>query len=103
MGLRLVDAAFGRRGVDPSLLAAPTRHQWLDRRAARHVGTFASEDVEVVAKADLDGSSLVLKRRPDTIRLTPLYADAFESQLGIIVFRREGGRVTAFSAVPRRL
>ena len=56
-----------------------------------------------MAKVDLDGSSLVLKRRPDTIRLTPLYADAFESQLGIIVFRREGGRVTAFSVVPCRL
>ncbi|MGH9203381.1 MAG: hypothetical protein ACRD2A_19310, partial [Vicinamibacterales bacterium] len=68
------------------------------------VGTFASEDAEVVMKAELDGSSLVLKRRPDTtIRLSPLYADAFDSQLGTIVFRRDGGRVNAFSVVQDRV
>ena len=79
--------------------AAPTVE-----KLREYVGTFASEDAEAVLKADLDGSSLVLKRRPDTtIRLTPLYADAFDGELGIIVFRREGGRVTALSVVQGRV
>jgi hypothetical protein len=67
-------------------------------------GTFASEDAEVVLRAELEGSSLVLKRRPDaTIPLSPLYADAFSSPLGTIVFRRDGGRVTAFSVIQDRV
>ena len=79
--------------------AAPTVEQMRE-----YAGTYASDDAEVTLKADLDGSTLVLKRRPDTtFRLTPLYADAFDSQLGVIVFRREGGRVTAFSVVQGRV
>jgi hypothetical protein len=79
--------------------AAPTVEQMRE-----YAGMYASDDAEVALKADLDGSTLVLKRRPDTtFRLTPLYADAFDSQLGVIVFRREGGRVTAFSVVQGRV
>ncbi len=67
-------------------------------------GTYASEDAEVVMTAAIDGNTLVLKRRPDsTIRLTPTYTDAFSSPLGTVVFRREGGRVSAFSVVQDRV
>ena len=79
--------------------AAPTVEQLRE-----YVGTFASEDAEVMLKVELDGSSIVLKRRPDTtIRLSPLYADAFDSQLGTVVFRRESGRVNALSVVQSRV
>ena len=79
--------------------AAPTVDQLREL-----TGIFASEDAEVVIRAELDGASLVLKRRPDTVfRLSPLYADAFDSQLGTIVFRRDGGRVTGFSVVQDRV
>ena len=41
---------------------------------------------------------------PDRIYpLTPLYADAFDSELGTIVFRRAGDRVTEFSVVEDRV
>lgn len=67
-------------------------------------GTYASEDTEVVMHATIDGNDLVLRRRPDaTIKLTPIYADAFSSQLGTILFRRNGGRVSAFSVVQDRV
>jgi hypothetical protein len=48
----------------------------------------------------------VLKHRPDvTIRLTPLYPDAFGAgQLGTVIFRRDGsGHATAFSVVQDRV
>jgi hypothetical protein len=45
-----------------------------------------------------------LKARPDRVEtVSPLYADAFDSSLGVLIFRRDGrGRVTAFSVVQDR-
>jgi len=47
----------------------------------------------------------VLKRRPDTtIKLTPIYADAFSgTSLGIVIFRHAAGRPTEFSVVQDRV
>jgi len=54
----------------------------------------------------LDGDTLVARQRPDTtIKLTPVYADAFRApQLGLVVFRRDGtGRVNELSVVQDRV
>lgn len=68
------------------------------------VGAYTSADAETTLSASLDGDALVLKRRPDTtIRLTPIYADAFSGQIGTVIFRREGGRVTGLSVVQDRV
>ena len=47
----------------------------------------------------------MIKRRPDTVlKLTPVYADAFEApQLGLVIFRRDGGRVTGLSVSQDRV
>ena len=51
------------------------------------------------------GDALMVKRRPDSIvKLTPSYADAFKApQLGMVIFRRERGRVTGFSVSQDRV
>ena len=68
-------------------------------------GTYVSDDAETTMAVAIDGGALVLKRRPDTtIRLTPIYPDAFSGQqFGTVIFRRDGGRVTAFSVVQDRV
>jgi len=55
--------------------------------------------------AVVEDGGLVLKRRPDTtIKLTPLYADAFSGgSLGIVIFRHAAGRPTEFSVVEDRV
>ena len=71
---------------------------------AELAGTYVSDEAEVTLIAAVDGSALVLKRRPDTvIRLTPLYADAFTGSIGTVIFRREGGRVVSLSVVQDRV
>jgi CubicO group peptidase (beta-lactamase class C family) len=64
-----------------------------------YVATYSSDEAEVTMTAAIDGGTLVLKRRPDTvIRLTPMYVDAFRGPIGFVRFLRDGsGRVTAFS------
>jgi CubicO group peptidase (beta-lactamase class C family) len=67
-------------------------------------GTYTSDDAEVEMTVAVDGDAAILKRRPDTtIRLTPVYPDAFTSQLGTVIFRREGTRVSDFSVVQDRV
>lgn len=53
---------------------------------------------------ELDGA-LSMTQRPDIVYpLTPLYADAFDSDLGTVIFRRDdGGTVTALSIVQDRV
>jgi CubicO group peptidase (beta-lactamase class C family) len=68
------------------------------------VGVYTSDEAEVTLTAAIDGTTLVLERRPETvIRLTPLYADAFSGSIGTVLFRREGGRVTGLSVVQDRV
>jgi CubicO group peptidase (beta-lactamase class C family) len=68
-------------------------------------GTYVSEDAETTLTAVLDGTSLVLKRRPDvSMRLTPLYKDAFSGSIGTVIFRRDAaGSVSALSVVQDRV
>ena len=65
-------------------------------------GTYVSEDAELTLIAAVEGGALVLKRRPDTtIRLTPLYEDAFSGSIGTVVFRR--GKTLELSVVQDRV
>jgi CubicO group peptidase (beta-lactamase class C family) len=68
--------------------ATPTAAQLAD-----YSGVYRSDEAEVELRASVEDGALVLKRRPDTtIRLTPLYADAFRAQgLGTVIFRRDAG------------
>ncbi len=68
-------------------------------------GTYTSDDAETSMTVRVRDGSLELTRRPDSVfGLTPLYTDAFDSELGTIVFRRDGaGRPVAFSVVRERV
>jgi CubicO group peptidase (beta-lactamase class C family) len=69
-------------------------------------GTYASNEAEAVFEVIADGTTLSLARRPDTsIKLSPLYADAFEApQLGIVIFRRDSaGQPIGFSVAQDRV
>ena len=72
---------------------------------AELAGTYVSDEAETTLTVALNGDSLVIKRRPDTtVKLTPVYADAFSApQLGLVIFRRDAGRVTALSVVQDRV
>jgi CubicO group peptidase (beta-lactamase class C family) len=80
--------------------AAPTVAQLRDL-----VGVYTSPEAETTLTVAVEGDGLVIRRRPDsTFKLTPLYADAFRGgQLGTVIFRRDGGRVTALSVVEDRV
>ena len=65
-------------------------------------GTYVNDEAEVTLTAVVDGGTLVLKRRPDTtIRLTPLYKDAFRGSIGTVIFRR--GKSTELSLLQDRV
>ncbi len=68
-------------------------------------GTYYSGDAETTLRAAVEGGALVLKRRPDsTIALTPVYADAFQGSIGLVIFHRDAaGRVTSLSVVQDRV
>jgi CubicO group peptidase (beta-lactamase class C family)/lysophospholipase L1-like esterase len=68
-------------------------------------GRYVSDEAETAFTVRVREGALELAQRPATVyRLTPLYADAFDSALGTIVFRRDaGGAVTAFSVVQDRV
>jgi CubicO group peptidase (beta-lactamase class C family) len=71
---------------------------------AAYAGTYTSDEVEVSLTLSVEDGALVVKRRPDTrATLEPVYADGFESPLGLIRFNRDtGGRVTSLSVVTGR-
>lgn len=68
-------------------------------------GRYVSVEAETTFTARVRDGALELAQRPDTVyRLTPLYADAFDSELGAIVFRRDpAGAPTAFGVVQDRV
>ena len=68
-------------------------------------GTYVSDEAETTLIASVDNAALVLKRRPDTtMRLTPLYKDAFSGSIGTVIFRRNNaGRVRELSVSQDRV
>ncbi len=86
----------------------------IERIAAAHpstaelevlAGTYASVDAETTLTVQVHKGVLEITRRPDsTFPLTPLYTDAFGSDLGTIIFRRDSkGRSVEFSVVQDRV
>ena len=54
-------------------------------------GVYVSYEAEVALGVVVHQGELLLERRPDTVmRLRPLYADAFDSPIGLVRFRRGG-------------
>jgi CubicO group peptidase (beta-lactamase class C family) len=68
-------------------------------------GTYVSDEADVSLTTSVETDALVLKRRPDsTIRLTPLYADAFRGSIGFVRFHRDArGQVTGLSVSQDRV
>src|SRR5262249_3105717 len=69
-------------------------------------GVYSNDEIETALTVAVEGTSLVVKRRPNTtFMLEPLYVDAFSApRLGVLLFRRDGsGRVTALSVVQDRV
>ena len=113
---RLITAGGYTVERTPTGLTMTDRHGTVDRFArvaqtaptaaelGELTGTYMSEEAETTLMAAIDGGLLVLKRRPDAvIRLTPVYADAFSGSIGLVLFRREAGRVTGLSVVQERV
>jgi CubicO group peptidase (beta-lactamase class C family) len=101
----------GLRHTDPygtvESLTRTKPAQYTDEQLSAFVGTYASDDAETVLRAAIENHALVLKRRPaTTIKLTPLYPDAFTagSGLGTVIFRRDAnGRLSELDVVQDRV
>ena len=81
--------------------ARPSMHE-----LEAYAGAYGSDEAEVDMTARVDAEGLLLKRRPvATIRLTPVYADAFRADsLGTVIFSRDaGGRPIGFRVVQDRV
>ncbi|HEU5468058.1 MAG TPA: serine hydrolase [Steroidobacteraceae bacterium] len=71
---------------------------------AQCAGEYRSDEAETTLGVRVRDGALELTQRPDRVYpLTPLYHDAFESELGTIIFRRNGDRVTELSVVEDRV
>lgn len=73
---------------------------------AELAGVYASAEAETSMTAAVEDGALVLKWRPAvTLKLTPVYADAFTAPgLGLVVFQRDASRrVTSFSVKQDRV
>jgi CubicO group peptidase (beta-lactamase class C family) len=107
--LRLDD--HGLRHTDPyGTVETFTRAKpakYTDEQLSAFVGTYASDEAETVLTAVVENHALVLKRRPaTTIKLTPIYPDAFRagSGLGTVIFRRDAnGRPFELGVVQDRI
>jgi CubicO group peptidase (beta-lactamase class C family) len=66
---------------------------------AEFAGEYYSPDTESTLTVIVEDGRVIIKRRPATrIPLSPVYADAFQSQLGLIrFFRNASGRITELS------
>jgi CubicO group peptidase (beta-lactamase class C family) len=99
-GVRAVDALGTVELYERVAPARPTIDQLREL-----AGTYVSDEAETALIVAQSGESLVIKRRPDaTLKLTPVYADAFAvPQLGLVIFHRDGGRVVGLSVSQDRV
>src|SRR5688500_2141012 len=71
---------------------------------APYAGDYESDEADAKFMVRLRGDALALTASPDrSYALSPLYADAFDSEIGTIIFRRNRNRVTGFSVVEDRV
>ena len=69
---------------------------------AQLAGNYVNDEAELTLSVAVEEGALVVKRRPDTtIRLTPLYKDAFSGSLGTVLFHR--GKTPELSVVQGRV
>lgn len=82
------------------LPVTPTEEQMRE-----YVGTYTSDEAEVSLNVVIRDGKLEVTRRPDSrFVLTPLYADGFDADLGIVRFHRgAGGRVSELSVGAQRV
>jgi CubicO group peptidase (beta-lactamase class C family) len=68
-------------------------------------GEYVSDEAETSFRIVARNGVLELKRRPDTtIQLTPLYADAFDSEIGLVRFHRDrAGQVETLGITSERV
>jgi CubicO group peptidase (beta-lactamase class C family) len=68
-------------------------------------GVYVSYEAETALGVVVHQGELLVERRPDAImRLRPLYADAFDSPIGLVRFRRgDDGRVSEMSLTQERV
>lgn len=67
-------------------------------------GDYFSEEIDTRFRVALEDDRLVIQRRPEEVSLTPLYADAFSSPIGVLVFERDhSGRITALTLSQERV
>lgn len=100
-GIRLTDEFGTVEEYGRVEAATPT-----PRELESYAGTYTSDEAEATMTAAVENGALVLRRRPDvTIKLTPVYIDAFTAgQLGTVIFRRDAaGRATGLSVVQDRV
>jgi hypothetical protein len=92
--IRIVTADGGVGIYDRVEPATPTVLQLRDFE-----GTYRSDEAEATLRAAVEDGRLVIKRRPDrTLKLEPLYADAFDAGTALIRFIRDRkGAVTHMS------
>jgi len=102
-------SADGLKVADPfgsiDLFARLRTEELAPKPLAGYVGTYNSDEAETTLVAAVDGESLVLKRRPDSvIRLTPIYADAFRSAIGFVRFHRDAtGQIISLGVTQDRV
>jgi hypothetical protein len=99
-GVRIDEGNGLPRLLERVALAHPTAAE-----LASLAGSYASDESETTLIVRAHGGTLEITQRPDRVyALTPLYQDAFESDLGTIIFRRDStGRINAFSVVRERV
>jgi CubicO group peptidase (beta-lactamase class C family) len=68
-------------------------------------GAYTSQDAETTLTVRVRDGALEITRRPDAVfAVVPLYADAFDSELGTIIFHRDGaGKAVELSVVQDRM
>ena len=68
-------------------------------------GTYASADAEASYTVAVEGGALVMRQRPDTtLKLQPMYRDAFRVGGSMVIFRRDAqGKVNAASVKDSRV
>ena len=100
-GLALVDDGRGVSIIHERLREAQPTAAELETLTGR----YTSDETEVSLSVAVRDGVLEIRRRPDSVfPLKPLYQDAFESELGTIIFRRDDdGRAIAFSVVQDRV
>ena len=71
---------------------------------AEYVGEYESDEAEATYRVEVQSGALALVDRYGESRpLGPAYPDAFSGPQGLIIFRRDGDAVTAFSVVQGRV